>query len=156
MNEGDKDEEIDDSSGESDEEIIDPFGDSEINNNDPFEVDGADLFSNDEGEDSDDFYKNNTFAEDDEGWMDDSAISEEFFESRRNQLQNASDEQYPDAMPFFSELIQNSDDANSEEMCIIFTDSALYVSNNGTPFNKGARMVDGKSVGGDLEIKWIK
>ena len=35
--------------------------------------------------------------------------------------------------------------------CIIFTKSALYVSNDGRPFNEGATIQDGRSVGGDLE-----
>ena len=77
---------------------------------------------------------------------------EKFFTKRRNQLSNAKSESFPDVMALFSELIQNSDDAKSQELAIGFSKEALYISNNGSSFNMGAtRNSRGESVGGDLE-----
>ena len=75
-----------------------------------------------------------------------------FFTKRRTQVENALSEFYPDVMALFSELIQNSDDAQSTEMVIGFTDEGLYISNNGTSFNMGAVWNNhNESVEGDLE-----
>lgn len=75
-----------------------------------------------------------------------------FFTQRRNQLENAQSEHYPNVMALFSELIQNSDDAKSSELILGFTREGLYISNNGKSFNMGAmRDNRGQSVGGDLE-----
>ena len=77
---------------------------------------------------------------------------EKFFTKRRNQLDNAKSEYFPDVMALFSELVQNSDDAKSTELVLIFANDALYISNNGKSFNMGAeRDENGFSVGGDLE-----
>ena len=51
-----------------------------------------------------------------------------FFTQRRNQLENAQSEHFPDVMALFSELIQNSDDAKSSELSLGFTEEGLYIS----------------------------
>ena len=95
--------------------------------------------------------------DDEDEWEEDTLESnnttgEKFFTKRRNQLDNAKSVYFPDVMALFSELIQNSDDAKSEELVLGFTREALYISNDGSSFNMGAtRNASGDLVGGDLE-----
>jgi hypothetical protein len=90
--------------------------------------------------------------DDGERFTDNSVTGQDFFVQRRIQLEEALDELFPDVMALFSELIQNSDDAKSEEMVLGFTNEGFYVANNGKSFNMGAiKDSYGNSVGGDLE-----
>ncbi len=74
-----------------------------------------------------------------------------YFSDRRNQLVNSNSVVEPPGVPFLKELIQNADDRNAKGVYLIFTESALYITNDGETFNyNGERDENEKLIKGDL------
>jgi len=74
-----------------------------------------------------------------------------FFSARSTQLTNASSVVVPKGVPFLNELIQNADDRNAKGIYLIFTEEALYITNDGETFNfNEKRAANGEAFAGDL------
>jgi len=80
--------------------------------------------------------------------------STSFFEDRKTQLTDSRNDIEPEGIPFIKEIIQNADDRKATEVCIVFSEKSIYISNNGITFNYNAEYedIDGllKPVKGDL------
>ena len=80
--------------------------------------------------------------------------STSFFEDRKSQLTDSKNDVEPEGIPFIKEVIQNADDRKATEVCIIFSEKSIYISNNGKTFNYKAEYeeIDGllRPIKGDL------
>ena len=80
--------------------------------------------------------------------------STSFFEDRKTQLTDSRNDIEPEGIPFIKEVIQNADDRKATEVCIIFSEKSIYISNNGKTFNYKAEYeeINGllKPIKGDL------
>jgi len=61
--------------------------------------------------------------------------STSFFEDRKTQLTDSRNDVEPEGIPFIKEIIQNADDRKATEVCVVFSEKSIYISNNGTTFN---------------------